>query len=81
MEFSAYPHSNFHLNASCFEIQILRDLDKGKIVNISNVKFSIITYKVNFTKKKQKKIIVEKACEATKEKKDMGLKNIYRKKN
>ena len=33
-DFSAYPQSNFHHNADCFKIQILKDLDKSKITNI-----------------------------------------------
>ena len=40
--FSAYPRSDFHQNADCFKIQIMKDLDKIKIANISSIKFSII---------------------------------------
>ena len=35
-DFSAYLHSNFHHNADCFKIQIIKDRDKIKIENISN---------------------------------------------
>ena len=38
--FSAYLNSNFNHNADCLKIQILRDLDKLKIANISNIKLS-----------------------------------------
>ena len=44
---SDYPHSNFHQNVDCFKIQILKDLDKIKNVNISNIKFSMMAFKTS----------------------------------
>ena len=46
-DFSAFPHCNFHHNADCFKIQILEDLDKIKIENISNMKFSVMACKTS----------------------------------
>ena len=45
--FSDYPHSNFHQNVDCFKMQIPKDLDKIKIVNISNINFSIMASKTS----------------------------------
>ena len=36
-DFSAYLHSNLHHNAVCLKVQVLKDLDKLKIANISNI--------------------------------------------
>ena len=44
---SAYLHSNFHHNADCFKIQILKDLNKIKIETISNIKFLIVACKTS----------------------------------
>ena len=45
-DFSAYLYSNFHHITDCFKIQILKGLEKIKIRNISNIKFSIMAGKV-----------------------------------
>ena len=46
-DFLAYPHSNFHHNSDCFKIKILQDLDKIKIANIANIKFSKMACKTS----------------------------------
>ena len=46
-DFSTSPLSNFHHNADCFKIQILKDLDKIKIANTLNIKLSIVACKTS----------------------------------
>ena len=46
-DFLAYPHSNFHHNSDCYKIKILQDLDKIKIANIANIKFSKMACKTS----------------------------------